>query len=84
MSKDFIFPDPNDRSRNCPCVLVNSKNILDYYNLRNSEGEFKERVTFEIKDWFADEARKEGWGEIQFFNNQCLLTNMEMIKSFKG
>ena len=68
----FIIPDPNDRSVNKPSMVVDSAQVLGYYNQENSAN--KKRVVESVQKWYKNHAKKEGWKEASFdANNQCVL-----------
>jgi hypothetical protein len=74
MARNFVFPDPNDRSPNEPKVIVSSAQIIGIYNQKNTDNRI-ERVTQEVKDWFINEAvNTYNWNEATFTGNQCILT----------
>jgi hypothetical protein len=74
MAKNFVFPDPNDRTPNEPIVMVSSAEILGLYNQVNTYDKIG-RVTQEVQDWFTNEAvNKYNWHTATFTGNQCLLT----------
>ena len=72
MARPRVFPDPNDRSVNNPSIIVDSVDVLGYYNQQT--GDDKERVVDSVKDWYKDEAKKQGWASAEFHGNQCVLT----------
>ena len=66
-----VFPDPNDRSKNDPAVIVQSRQVIGIYN--QETGEQAQYVTDHIKTWFCGEDKNRGWDSADFINNQCLL-----------
>ena len=66
-----VFPDPKDRSKNDPAVMVSSKQVIGIYNQKT--GEQAQYVTENVKTWFCSEAKTEGWDSAEFIGNQCLL-----------
>lgn len=39
MSRLFVFPDPDDRSKNNPAIIVTSEQVIGLYNQYNKDGE---------------------------------------------
>ncbi|TPQ39349.1 hypothetical protein C2U71_23120 [Burkholderia ubonensis] len=72
MGRPREFPDPNDRSINDPSIIVNAADVLGYYN--QEKGDDKERVVDSVKQWYKEEANKQGWDSAEFHGNQCVLT----------
>lgn len=76
MSRPFVFPDPDDRSKNNPAVIVTSEQVIGLYNQYNKHGDEVQKVSSTVKDWFAKEATEnQGWDEAKFIGNQCILEN---------
>mgnify|MGYP000247745191 CR=1 FL=1 len=75
MARPYVFPDPDDRSKNEPCYIASSQQVLGLYNQDNEEGDEMQKVTKKVQDWFMDRAQKEGWDEFTFSGNQCILKN---------
>lgn len=75
MARPYVFPDPDDRSKNDPSFIVPSQQVLGIYNQENEEGDDMQRVTKKVQDWFQARAKKEGWDEAEFSGNQCILRN---------
>lgn len=75
MARPYVFPDPNDRSKNDPSYIVSSQQVLGLYNQENDEGDEMQRVTKKVQDWFLERAKEEGWDESSFSGNQCILKN---------
>lgn len=71
MARPRVFPDPDDRSVNNPSIIVNTEDVLGYYNQQT--GDDKERVVESVKTWYKDEAVKQGWNSAEFHGNQCVL-----------
>lgn len=74
MPGQYLFPDPNDRSKNEPCVIVSGKKVMGIYNQSNSNEEMQ-KVTDKVKDWFTKQAKEQGWDEASFAGSQCILKN---------
>lgn len=72
MARPFLMPDPKDRSPNSPSVLVNSTQILGYFNQCNT-GKRQQNVTEPVKECFKKEAEAAGWSSVTFAGNQCVL-----------
>ena len=72
MAKPFSKPDPKDRSVNEPSVIMETRQVLGLYN--QEENEERERVTDNIKKWYEEEMKKEGWHKVEFHGSQCVLT----------
>lgn len=74
MAGQYVFPDPDNRSKNDPCIIVSSKKVLGIYN-REHDDENMQKVTQKVQDWFKEEAVSKGWDEIRFSGGQCILEN---------
>ncbi len=68
----FVTPDPNDRSPNNPSIIVEANQVLGLYNQAN--GTDRTRVVESVKTWFENKMHDEGWTEVHFSGNQCLLS----------
>lgn len=75
MARPFVFPDPNDRSKNDPSIIVTSQQVIGIYNQDNKDGDEMQKVTKKVQDWFLAEAKRQGWDEYSFSGNQCILKN---------
>lgn len=75
MPRPFVFPDPDDRSKNDPSIIVSSQQVIGIYNQYNTEGDEMQRVTDKVKDWFLTYSKEQGWDEMTFAGNQCILKN---------
>lgn len=76
MARPFMFPDPDDRSKNNPAVIVTSEQVIGLYNQYNNDGAEVQKVTSTVKDWFVDEAQSnQGWDDAKFVGSQCILEN---------
>lgn len=73
----YVLPDPNDRSKNDPCTIMDNKKVLGLYNqaLEHKEEENMQKVTPKVQTWIVDEAKKAGWDEVKFAGGQCILEN---------
>ena len=75
MAGQYVFPDPDDRSKNDPCIIVNNKRVLGIYNQAHPDEENMQKVTQKVQDWFRDESIANGWDEVSFSGGQCILKN---------
>jgi len=75
MPRKYVFPDPNDRSKNDPCIIVDSKKVLGLYNQDHGDDEDMQKVTQKVQDWCMETAEKSGWDEVSFSGGQCILKN---------
>lgn len=75
MSRLYVFPDPDDRSKNDPSIIVSSKKVLGIYNQEHDTEENMQKVTQKVQEWFKDKARKSGWDNARFSGGQCILEN---------
>lgn len=75
MSRPFVLPDPNDRSKNEPCIIASSQQVIGIYNQYNSDGDEMQKVTDKVKEWFVAYSKEQGWDEADFAGNQCILKN---------
>ena len=75
MAGKYVFPDPNDRSKNDPCIIVNNKKVLGIYNQAHPDEENMQKVTQKVQDWFSNESTANGWDEVSFSGGQCILKN---------
>jgi len=72
MSKQFSFPDVQDRTKNEPVCLVSPTQILGNYNQANP-GKPQVSMKDNVRTWFQNEAYRLGWTTVEFRGNQCLL-----------
>ena len=76
MARPYVFPDPDDRSKNNPVVIASSEQVIGLYNQMNEDGDEMQKVTPKVQEWFEKEATEnQGWDEAKFAGNQCILTN---------
>jgi hypothetical protein len=75
MPRKYVFPDPDDRSKNDPNTIVDSKKVLGIYNQEHGDDEDMQKVTQKVQDWFTEKAKTNGWDEISFSGGQCILKN---------
>lgn len=71
----YVLPDPNDRSKNDPCIILENKKVLGLYNQSHKEEEDMQKVTPKVEEWLASEATSNGWDEVKFAGGQCILEN---------
>lgn len=76
MSRKYSFPDPNDRSKNNPCTIMDNKKVLGIYNQEHPEDEDMQKVTEKVQEWIKEKAEAIGWDEIKFAGGQCILENL--------
>ena len=75
MPGQYVFPDPDDRSKNNPCIIVNNKKVLGIYNQAHQDEENMQKVTPKVQEWFLTYSKDQGWDEATFAGNQCILKN---------
>lgn len=76
IARPYAFPDPDDRSKNNPAIIVSSEQVIGLYNQFNKDGDDIQRVMPKVQDWFVKEAKEnQGWDEAKFVGNQCILEN---------
>ena len=75
MAGQYVFPDPDDRSKNDPCIIVSSKKVLGIYNQEHETEENMLKVTQKVQDWFSSKATELGWDDSKFSGGQCILEN---------
>ena len=71
----YVLPDPDDRSKNDPCIILETKKVLGLYNQCHSDEEDMQKVTQKVQDWTVAEAKNSGWDEVKFIGSQCILEN---------
>lgn len=75
MAGQYLFPDPDDRSKNDPCIIVNNKKVLGIYNQAHPKEEDMQKVTSKVQEWFKEKAEKMKWDDVKFSGGQCILEN---------
>lgn len=45
MPRKYVFSDPDNKSKNDPCTIVDSKKVLGIYNQKHSDEEDMQKVT---------------------------------------
>ena len=81
MSKNYVFPDADDRSANAPSLLLEKKKVLGLYNQEHPEDEDMERVTQKVRNWVQEKAKKEGWSETENVGGGQILLKRTDLKS---
>lgn len=71
----YVFSDPNDRSKNNPCTIMDNKKVLGIYNQAHPDDEDMQKVTDKVQEWITTKAKELGWDEIKFAGGQCILEN---------
>lgn len=78
--RPYVFPDPLDRSPNHPSIIVKPADVLGNYN-RAHRDDKRERVTDPVKNWFVQEALKQGWKAAKFHGSDCVLdADVKLVK----
>ena len=72
----YVLPDPNDRSKNDPCIIMENKKVLGLYNQAHPDEEDMQKVMDKVQDWVTAEAKSNGWDEVKFAGGQCILENL--------
>lgn len=62
----YVFPDPNDRSKNDPCTIMDNKKVLGLYNQGHPEEEDMQKVMEKVQSWIINESKNQGWDEVKF------------------
>lgn len=75
MSRPFVFPNPDDRSKNDPSIIVSSQQVIGLYNQNNDDNSEMQKVTSKVQEWFINKAKGYGWDEANFVSSQCILKN---------
>ena len=75
ISRKYVLPDPDDRSKNDPCIIVSSKKVLGIYNQAHEDEDDMQKITQKVQDWFAKTSKDAGWDDIRFSGGQCILEN---------
>ena len=74
MPRKYVLPDPDDRSKNDPSIIVSSKKVLGIYNQEHDD-EDMQKVTQKVQEWFKSKAIEKGWDDVRFSGGQCILEN---------
>lgn len=70
--KNVTSLDPNDRTPNCPAVLIDKEEVL--HKLRSISGDFLiHELTEEIENAFIKSMLEDGWSSVQFYGQSSLL-----------
>jgi hypothetical protein len=75
MPGQYVFPDPDDRSKNDPCIIVENKRVLGIYNQAHPDEEDMQKVMPKVQTWFSEKATEKGWDNARFVGGQCILEN---------
>lgn len=65
MARNFVFPDPNERTMNHPGVICHAERILALFN--QESGDSAQRISKKVRAWFEEEAIDHGWGSIEWY-----------------
>ena len=76
MAGQYVFPDPDDRSNNDPCIVISNKKVLGIYNQGHPEEENMQKVSDKVQTWITEMAKSKGWDDIKFAGGQCILENL--------
>ena len=76
------MPDPKDRSVNAPSIIASSEQVLGYYNSKNKSDK-KERIVDSVKNWYKEEAIRQGWENANFHGSECLLEVTVILPNIK-
>lgn len=60
----FKFPDPADYPPKTPIVICPGERVLNLYN--QETGKDAQRLSKNVKDWFIDNARANGFADAHF------------------
>ena len=71
------FPTADDRTRNDPCVLLTTRQILRIYNKATRKR--KAVVDDEVQSWVMNKASECNWYSAKFYGGQCLLSSKIFI-----
>lgn len=72
------FPDPRDRSRNQPSILLTPEEAMKVYLLGNGE---PPRIFQQWTRWWQDNLYKHGWNNVIFSGHQIVLTALSDLRS---
>jgi len=67
MPRNYVFPNPQNTQMKDNAVFCSNERIITLYNQAN--GADRKRMTDSIKDWFSDEARKNGWAGVNYLRD---------------
>jgi hypothetical protein len=70
----YVLPDPDDRSKNDPCIIMDTKKVLGLYN-QDHDDEEMQKVTPKVQEWITSQSKDNGWDEVKFAGGQCILEN---------
>lgn len=63
-TKPFKFQKAAERSEAKPAVLCPADRVLNLYN--QDSGKSAKKISKKVRDWFTDEAMKDGWDAVGF------------------
>lgn len=75
MARKYVFPDPDDRSKNNPCDIMSSAKVLGLYNQEQENDDKMQKVTQKVQEYIKDKAIELGWDNVKFAGGQCILEN---------
>lgn len=76
MPRKFVMPDPADRSKNEPAVILSPTQVLGLYNQEQERSSDKKtRIVDSVKETVVKSAKDAGWDEAEPIGNQILLRN---------
>ncbi len=64
MAPRYLFPDSQSRSPKSPTVLCPAERVLALYN--QDSGEEAQRISKKVREWFFDQAHRNGWHGVHF------------------
>jgi energy-converting hydrogenase Eha subunit F len=70
----FVFPDPDDRSKNSPAVLIQPEEILSAYLQAYPDNTTATAKDVAVHNWFANKAIDMGWKIYYHAGNQAILS----------
>lgn len=86
MPRDYIFPDPDERSLKNPACWCSAERVLALFNQDSEES--AQRLSKKVKKWFEEEAFKLGWHEIEWYPDVatsheagCVMRNFTSVSS---
>lgn len=75
MSRKYVIPDPDDRSKNDPSIIISNKKVLGLYNQSHEDEDNIQKVTQKVQEWTTKAAKDRGWDGVSFSGRQYILTN---------
>ena len=77
MTDEIFFPSSKDSSKESPIVLLGKHDLLRLYNQSHSDS-MEASVNPVVQDWVRKVAQHEGWKQITFTGQQCILSIEEL------